>query len=58
MPWTPDEFREKHAKDLTPKQAEKAAEIANAILRSGGDDGTAIATGIKHAKTQHRGGTR
>lgn len=50
MPWTGTEFRQRHAKDLNPPQARKAASVANAILRSGGNEGTAIATGIKQAK--------
>lgn len=50
MPWTASEFREKHAKHLSPKQAAEAAKQANAMLRSGTDEGVAIATAIKHAK--------
>lgn len=50
MPWTPSEFRSRHAKDLSPSQAKTASRMANAILRSGGDEGVAIATAIKHAK--------
>jgi uncharacterized protein YdaT len=50
MPWTPQEFRDRHAKDLSPAQAKKAAAQANAMLKSGADEGTAIATAIKHAK--------
>lgn len=50
MPWTSEEFKNKHAKDLTKSQASKASKIANAILKSGGDEGIAIATGIKKAK--------
>ena len=50
MPWTAKEFKERHAKDISPAQAKAAAAQANAILRSGGDEGTAIATAIKHAK--------
>jgi uncharacterized protein YdaT len=50
MPWTPQEFRSRHAKDLSPHQAKVAAAQANAMLRNGADEGTAIATAIKHAK--------
>lgn len=50
MPWTGEEFRQKHAQSLSPKQAEKAAEIANAMLRSGVKDGVAIPTAIKHVE--------
>jgi uncharacterized protein YdaT len=54
MPWTGSEFRSRHAKKLSPGQAAKAAKIANAILASGGDEGVAIATGIKRAKRGKR----
>lgn len=50
MPWKPDEFRRKHNKSLTPAQAKHAAAQANAIIRSGGDEGVAIATANKYAK--------
>ena len=50
MPWTPKQFKERHAHGLTPRQARTAAAQANAILKSGGDEGVAIATAIKHAK--------
>jgi uncharacterized protein YdaT len=50
MPWTPEEFKRKHAKKLPAAKAGKAAAIANAILARGGDEGTAIATGIARAK--------
>lgn len=50
MPWTAQEFRSRHAKDLSPAQAAKAAKQANAMLKSGADEGVAIATAIKHAK--------
>ena len=52
MPWTAEEFRSRHAKDLSPAQAKAAAKQANAMLRSGTDEGTAIATAIKHAKVK------
>jgi hypothetical protein len=47
MPWAAKEFQTKH---LTDAQAAKAARIANAILRSGGDTIVTTATGIKKAK--------
>jgi len=50
MPWTAEEFKSKHAHDLTDAQAKKAASIANAMLNNGSEDGVAIATGIKRAK--------
>lgn len=51
MPWTGTQFRMRHAKHLTPKQAARAATIANAMLRGGAEEGVAIATGIKRAKS-------
>ena len=50
MPWDAKSFRTKHAKNLTHNQAAKAAEMANAMLRSGADEGIAIATAIKRSK--------
>jgi uncharacterized protein YdaT len=54
MPWSPGEFKKKHAKKLGITQAVKASKVANAILREGGDEGVAIATGIARAKGQKR----
>ena len=54
MPWTAAEFKRKHWKKATAAQAKRAAEIANAILREGGDEGVAIATGIKRAHGKKR----
>ena len=50
MPWTPSEFKQRHAKNLTDSQASRASKIANAMLRRGVDEGVCIATGIKRAK--------
>jgi hypothetical protein len=50
MPWTAAQFKEKHFKDATDAQAEKASQIANAMLKDGADEGVAIATAIKKAK--------
>ena len=50
MPWRGEAFRRKHWKKASLAQAGKAAEIANAILRGGGKEGTAIATAIARAK--------
>lgn len=50
MPWTPEQFRSRHAKDLSPSQARGASKQANAMLRAGVPEGEAIATAIKHAK--------
>lgn len=52
MPWTGKEFKARHASNLSSAQAKGAAKQANAILRSGGSEGVAIATAIKHAKQQ------
>ena len=44
MPWTGASFRRKHNKKLSKMEAQRAADIANAILRSTGDEGLAIKT--------------
>jgi len=49
MPWDAKSFK-KHWKDASPAQLKKAAAIATAILKGGGEEGTAIATGIARAK--------
>lgn len=51
MPWNKDSFR-KHNKSLSDAKASKAASIANAIVKDGGDEGMAIATANKHVKRQ------
>ena len=53
MPWTPQEFLERHNHGLSPAQASHAARQANAILRSGAPEGIAIATANKYAQ-HHR----
>lgn len=50
MPWTGKSFAAKHNKSLKGAQASKAASIASAIVREGGDEGVAIATANKYAK--------
>jgi uncharacterized protein YdaT len=50
MPWSGKSFKAKHNHGLTKAQANKAAKQANAMLRSGADEGIAIATANKHAK--------
>ena len=42
MPWTAQSFKRKHNKTLNPAQAQKAAKIANGILRKTGDEAKAI----------------
>ena len=54
MPWNKKSFK-KHNKDLTDAEAGKASEQANAILRETGDEGLAIATANKQAKTRRMG---
>ena len=58
MPWTASSFKSKHNKKLTTSQAKKASAQANAILRSGGSEGVAIATANKHAKDKRSLGKR
>lgn len=50
MPWDYKENKPDAVKYLHPKIAKKAIRIANAIVEGGGDEGIAIATGIKKAK--------
>lgn len=50
MPWDYKTNKPDSVKYLHPKIQRKAISIANAILESGGDEGVAIATGIKKAK--------
>jgi len=42
MPWTGKSFAQKHNKSLSGAQADKAAQIANAVLKSGKDEASAI----------------
>lgn len=50
MPWNAKSFKEKHNHKLEPKQAAKAAKVANAVLESTGNEGLAIAVANKQAK--------
>lgn len=50
MPWTPKEFQQRHNKSLSIPQARKAASMAEAMIKSGMDEGIAIATANKRAK--------
>ncbi len=54
MPWTASSFRTKHNRKLSASKAKKASSIANAILRSGGSDGVAIATANKYVKKKRK----
>jgi uncharacterized protein YdaT len=47
MPWSGKSFAAKHNHSLSGKSAAKAASIASAIVRGGGDEGMAIATANK-----------
>ena len=49
MPWPKGEYPPSF-KNLPKKLREKAVEIANAILEESGDEGLAIATGLKRAR--------
>ena len=51
MPWDSKSFQKK-SKNLTPQQATKGARVANAVLETTGDEGLAIAVGIKQAKNK------
>jgi len=52
VPWSPEEFREHHAKKLSLPKAAKGRSIAEAMIRRGVPEGEAIATGIARAKGQ------
>ena len=49
MPWPKGEYPPSY-KNLPVKLRNKAVEIANAILEETGDEGLAIATGLKKAR--------
>ena len=49
MPWPKGEYPPSY-KNLAIPLREKAVEIANAILEESGDEGIAIATGLKRAR--------
>ena len=50
MPWTPESYRARHNKRLSPAAAKSAAAQANAMLRAGVPEGVALATANKHAE--------
>jgi uncharacterized protein YdaT len=54
MPWTAASFRARHNKKLSPTKAKKAAAQANAILKTSGNEGLAIATANKFAKKKRK----
>lgn len=49
MPWPKGKYPPSY-KNLPIKLRNKAVEIANAILEESGDEGLAIATGLKRAR--------
>jgi uncharacterized protein YdaT len=51
MPWYNGDYPPSY-KNLPTDIREKAVEIANAILEESGNEGMAIATGVKRAKEQ------
>ena len=53
MPWSYPDNVPDSMKYMKPSIQKKAISIANAVLRNGGEEGTAIATGIKGAKRMH-----
>lgn len=54
MPWSAESFKKKHNQSLTGAQAEKAASIANAILRESGDEAKAIRIANFQAKRKKK----
>lgn len=54
MPWSGKSFASRHNHKLKGSAATKAAEQANAMLRSGVPEGIAIATANKHANLKNK----
>ena len=54
MPWTGRTFAERHNKKLKGPAAEKAAEMATAMVKEGVPEGMAIATASKHGNKMRR----
>jgi len=50
MPWSGKSFASRHNKALKGERATRAARQANAMLKSGVDEGIAIAVANKNAK--------
>jgi hypothetical protein len=57
MPWTKEDYPDS-MKNLTAQERAYAISIANGILKSGGDEGIAIATGIARAKEKFGKGAK
>jgi uncharacterized protein YdaT len=47
VPWTPKSFAKKHNQKLRGEAASKASAQANAMIKAGVNEGTAIATASK-----------
>jgi uncharacterized protein YdaT len=56
MPWTPQQFKERHNSKLRGPAAAKAAEQATAMVKSGVPEGIAIATANKTGNRMMRNG--
>ncbi len=56
MPWNAKTFAGRHNHSLSGAAASKAASIANAILKRGGDEGVAIATANKRVGIMRKRG--
>ena len=54
MPWTGKSFKSKHNHGLSEASADKAASMANAMLKSGVPEGEAIAVANKRAASAAR----
>ncbi len=57
MPWTGKSFREKHNKELSDMEAQRAADIANSILKKTGDEGLAIRVANSKVRKGKKGNT-
>lgn len=55
MPWTAEQFKSRHNKGLSPKQAARGAAAANAVLKKSGDEGKSIRIGNAVARRLRKG---
>jgi hypothetical protein len=55
MPWSAEQFKNRHNHSLSPHEAESAAAQASAMVREGVPDGIAIATANKRVNKKRAG---
>ena len=56
MPWTAESFKKKHNQRLRGVEAQRAADIANAILKKTGYEGLAIRVANSKVRKSNYGG--